>query len=61
MRVVDTSAEEIAADGDVPANALARPPLKPELHYTIQIHLPATKDIEVFNAIFQSLRSNLLS
>ncbi|WP_123023584.1 DUF5343 domain-containing protein [Mycolicibacterium stellerae] len=32
-----------------------------ELHYTIQIHLPATKDIEVFNAIFRSLRENLLS
>lgn len=32
-----------------------------ELHYTIQIHLPATKEIEVFNAIFRSLRENLLS
>lgn len=32
-----------------------------ELHYTIQIHLPATKDIEVFNAIFRSLRENLLT
>jgi Family of unknown function (DUF5343) len=32
-----------------------------ELHYTIQIHLPATKDIEVFNAIFRSLRENLLA
>lgn len=35
--------------------------LTTELHYTIQIHLPATKDIEVFNAIFKSLRENLLS
>jgi hypothetical protein len=32
-----------------------------ELHYTIQIHLPPTKEIEVFNAIFRSLRENLLS
>jgi len=32
-----------------------------ELHYTIQIHLPATKDIEVLHAIFRSLRENLLS
>src|SRR5713226_8478384 len=24
------------------------------LHYNIQIHLPATKDVEVFNAIFKS-------
>lgn len=30
------------------------------LHYNIQIHLPATKDIEVFNAIFKSLRDHLL-
>lgn len=35
--------------------------LSTELHYTIQVHLPATKEIEVFNAIFRSLRENLLS
>ena len=29
------------------------------LHYNIEIHLPATKDIEVFNAIFKALRQNL--
>jgi hypothetical protein len=33
---------------------------RPALHYNIQIHLPATKDIEVFNAIFKSLREHLL-
>jgi hypothetical protein len=33
----------------------------PSLHYNIQIHLPATKDIEVFNAIFKSLREHLLN
>lgn len=27
---------------------------KPTLHYNIQIHLPATKDVEVFNAIFKA-------
>jgi len=32
----------------------------PSLHYDIQIHLPATKDIEVFNAIFKSLKEHLL-
>jgi hypothetical protein len=32
----------------------------PGLHYTIQIHLPATKDIEVFNSIFKSLREHLI-
>jgi hypothetical protein len=30
------------------------------LHYNIQIHLPATKDIEVFNAIFKSIREHLI-
>ena len=29
------------------------------LHYNVQIHLPATKDIEVFNSIFKSLREHL--
>lgn len=32
----------------------------PGLHYNIQIHLPATKDVEVFNAIFKSLREHLI-
>jgi hypothetical protein len=30
------------------------------LHYDIQIHLPATKDLEVYNAIFKSLKDHLL-
>jgi CRISPR/Cas system CSM-associated protein Csm2 small subunit len=29
-------------------------------HYNIQIHLPATTDISVYNAIFKSLRDNLI-
>jgi len=38
-----------------------RPPThRPSLHYNIEIHLPATKDVEVFNAIFKSLREHLL-
>lgn len=31
----------------------------PSLHYNVQIHLPATKDIEVYNAIFKSLKEHL--
>lgn len=31
------------------------------LHYNIQIHLPATKDVEVYNAIFKSLREHFLA
>lgn len=30
------------------------------LRYNIEIHLPATKDIKVFNAIFKSLKGHLL-
>ncbi len=30
------------------------------LNYNIQIHLPATKDIEVYNAIFKSLREHVI-
>lgn len=30
------------------------------LHYNIQIHLPATKDVEVYNSIFKSLKEHLL-
>jgi len=32
---------------------------RPTLHYNIQIHLPATKDVEVFNAIFKALKEHL--
>ncbi|GAA2166412.1 hypothetical protein FHX52_1055 [Humibacillus xanthopallidus] len=38
-----------------------RPGVSAQLHYTIQVHLPATKDLEVYNAIFRSLRENLLA
>jgi hypothetical protein len=31
-----------------------------EFHYNIQIHLPATTDISVYNAIFKSLKDNLI-
>lgn len=34
---------------------------RPGLHYNIQIHLPATKDVEVYNAIFRSLREHLFN
>jgi Family of unknown function (DUF5343) len=34
--------------------------LSPTLHYNIQIHLPATKDVEVYNSIFKSLKEHFL-
>ena len=33
---------------------------RPTLHYNIEIHLPPTKDVEVFNAIFKALKEHLL-
>lgn len=48
--------ESKAAVGDVDS----RVPVKAGFHYNIQIHLPATTDISVYNAIFKSLRDNLL-
>lgn len=43
-----------------PQEGLSKIHGRPSLHYNIQIHLPATKDIEVFNAIFKSLKEHLL-
>jgi hypothetical protein len=31
----------------------------PGLHYNIQIHLPASKDVEVYNSVFKSLKGHL--
>jgi len=43
-------------------DGLKDPPsvLVPILRYNIEVHLPATKDVEVYNAIFKSLREHLL-
>jgi hypothetical protein len=40
---------------------VASKPRRPSLHYNIQVHLPATKDVEVYNAIFKSLRDHLFN
>ena len=32
----------------------------PDFNYNIQIHLPATTDISVYNAIFKSIKENLM-
>ena len=53
--------EELQTNGSAPpllpanvgkdSEVVDRSRARPSLHYNIQIHLPATKDIEVFNAI----------
>ncbi len=44
-------------------NQVGFKPLNPSFHiplrYNIEIHLPATKDIEVYHAIFRAIRENL--
>lgn len=45
---------------DPPADGSPRLPEGLSLGYTINLHLPATSDIAVFNAIFKSLREHLL-
>lgn len=58
-----TEVDEPRAEKQQPVNAgsVGLPIQKsPSLHYNIQIHLPATKDLEVYNAIFKSLKEHLL-
>lgn len=43
-----------------PSSSLPLPGLGMNLSYTINLNLPATSDIAVFNAIFKSLKENLL-
>lgn len=42
------------------APSVAGSPILAGLHYNVQIHLPATKDVEVYNAIFKSLREHFV-
>jgi len=52
--------EEVDNHSSTPVESMI-PTFKPnEFHYNIQIHLPATNDISVYNAIFKSLKDNLL-
>lgn len=41
-----------------PKNPLVRQEMV-NFHYNIQIHLPATTDIKIYNAIFKSIKENL--
>ena len=41
-------------------SSLVNKSISTELHYNIQIHLPETKDIAVYDAIFESLKKHLL-
>lgn len=48
------------SENDAPRSLSASPASLAGLHYNVQIHLPATKDVEVYNAIFKSLREHFV-
>jgi hypothetical protein len=54
-QIQDREDIEEKADFTIPRGALDH-----SFHYNIQIHLPATKDVEVYNAIFKSLKEHLI-
>ena len=57
-----TQTEEQDEHTEVPSqpHQVVQPQSNLGFHYNIQIHLPATTDISVYNAIFKSLKDNLL-
>lgn len=55
---VEKSANMEIPESNDPVN-ITVPIQTPQFHYNIQIHLPATTDISVYNAIFKSLKDNL--
>ena len=53
--------QEVTVDEQPPTSPT--PPPKPSslrLRYNIEVHLPPSKDVEVYNAIFKALREHLL-
>lgn len=59
-KVTETRADEVTASHDRSGTDQASAKLKLGLSYQINIVLPETENIAVFNAIFKSLRDNLL-
>jgi hypothetical protein len=58
----EPSTDDAFGNGDIDPSEDGELRLPPGLSvgYTINLHLPATSDVAVFNAIFKSLRDNLL-
>jgi len=58
----DTEADRAKVDAESQEKPLTPPPAGRSLHlrHNIEVHLPATKEIEVYNAIFKALKENLL-
>jgi len=74
LDLADLSSDDMSASSTIPNPTVDKSPVEDDLekqfkgkghgpvglHYNIQIHLPATKDLEVYNAIFKSLKDHLL-
>jgi len=58
--VEDTPDTPPPDESDVPEDDADVLPRQVNLGYTINLHLPATSEVAVFNAIFKSLREHLL-
>lgn len=55
---VGSNNDETGEENQIPLGIPSRGGIN--LSYNVEIHLPATKDVEVFNAIFKSLKNYLL-
>jgi hypothetical protein len=56
----DQKIEDKTDQSREPIGIQARSSSAPSFHYNIQVHLPATNDAEVYNAIFKSLREHFV-
>ncbi|MDG2533544.1 DUF5343 domain-containing protein [Sphingomonas sp. HITSZ_GF] len=56
----EAAVEEQINSAAKPVSPVISSPALAGLHYNVQIHLPATKDVEVYNAIFKSLREHFV-
>jgi hypothetical protein len=54
--------EDLGRDSNQPkmTHELVNKKITTEMHYNIQIHLPETRDITVYDAIFKSMKKHLL-
>ena len=62
--VTRASSTEVPRSREEVATSISKPSVRSAgfgLSYTINLNLPATTEIEVFNAIFRSLKENMLS
>lgn len=58
-----TDAGESGTPEEEPSSSARETPPKPgslQLRYNIEVHLPPSKDVDVYNAIFKALREHLL-